>query len=140
MDQPESLLPASILARATLRGTEYAWPVEYIPKVIQAARVARLLNIGGQLQLRLPDGATCEAYWVEVDTFRAAPSGRTWQEKVSWSAREALEQLQSLQERYDFEAECLEAFPGVCADLASDGGNLCEALCFAWYVEAEPAK
>jgi hypothetical protein len=32
----ELRLPHDVLQRATLRGNEYAWPVEYIPKVIEA--------------------------------------------------------------------------------------------------------
>jgi hypothetical protein len=51
----ELRLPHDVLQRATLQGNEYAWPVEYIPKVIEAAREAELASIGGQLQFRLPE-------------------------------------------------------------------------------------
>ena len=60
MTSTELRLPHDLLQRASLRGSEYAWPIEDIPKVIEAARQANLASIGGQLQFRLPDGGTCE--------------------------------------------------------------------------------
>jgi hypothetical protein len=59
-------LPPDLLARASLSGNEYAWPVNEIPSVIEAARAANLVSIGGELQFRLPDGGVCECYWVYV--------------------------------------------------------------------------
>jgi hypothetical protein len=52
----EGALPPDIISRASLRGNEYAWPVETIPEVIEAARPNALVNIGGQLQFRFADG------------------------------------------------------------------------------------
>jgi hypothetical protein len=69
----EVRLPAEILTKGSLRGGEYAWRVDDIPLVIDAAREAGLVSIGGQLQFRGPE-FTCECYWVEVDTYKAVPS------------------------------------------------------------------
>ena len=35
---PAEMLPADLLARATLRGDEYAWPLDDIPQVIEAGK------------------------------------------------------------------------------------------------------
>jgi len=56
--QANTLLAVDLLARASLRGNEYAWPIADIPMVIDAARAANLVSIVGQLQFRLPDGGT----------------------------------------------------------------------------------
>ena len=62
----EQALPSKLVGRASLRGREHAWSLDDIPNVIEAAREAQLISIGGQLQFRLPDGGTCECYWIEV--------------------------------------------------------------------------
>ena len=67
-------LPDEILKRASLRGKEYAWPLDDIPHVIRACEAADLVNVGGQLQFRIPDGGTCECHWVEVDTMKQVVS------------------------------------------------------------------
>ena len=123
MKRSENLLPTPLLGQATLRGNEYSWPVSLIPEVIEAARVAGLVNLGGQLQLRFPDRSTCEAYWIEVDTMSAVPLGQSWQEKVTWTAQEALKQFKALQSRFDFQVEGQKACPEHCAKLVSDGSN-----------------
>jgi hypothetical protein len=73
MKATETLLPKDLIARASLRGREYAWPISEIFKVIEAACSC----IGGQLQFSFPDGPTCECYWVEVDSHKAIPEGAT---------------------------------------------------------------
>jgi hypothetical protein len=45
----KSALPPDLLARALLAGNEYAWPLADIPAVIEAARAANLVSVGGQL-------------------------------------------------------------------------------------------
>ena len=90
MRPTESRLPLDVLQRASLRGNEYAWPIEDIPKVIEAARQANLASIGGQLQFRLPDGGTCECYWIEVDTYKSVPASLPWQERINQTAAVAL--------------------------------------------------
>ncbi|HEX4737640.1 MAG TPA: hypothetical protein VH331_08770 [Allosphingosinicella sp.] len=135
MDVPETKLPARLLERATLRGNEWAWPIGDIPEVIEAARQADLISIGGQLQLRLPAGATCECYWVEVDTFQSVPPGLPWSERVEKTATAAQSQFQDLQQRYNFRAEGRSAFPEQFEELEASGVDPASALCFVWYVE-----
>ncbi|MEM6384437.1 MAG: hypothetical protein AAF739_17340 [Pseudomonadota bacterium] len=78
---------------------------------------------------------TCEAYWLNVDTFDSSMIEEPWQKKVARIAREALEWFQSLQESLDLATEGRKA----CRDedfqrhLAA-GGDLDEALCFVWYL------
>ena len=52
--------PGQLLERATLRGNERTWPIGDIPEVIEVAKENDLASVGGQLQLRFPDGGTCE--------------------------------------------------------------------------------
>ena len=83
MERCEQLLPEEVLARATLVGSEYAWPLTDIPMVIEAAKIANLLNIGGQLQFRGPEIGIWECYWVEVDTYKEIDPNLPWTERVS---------------------------------------------------------
>jgi hypothetical protein len=124
------LLPQELLDRASLRGNEYAWRIAEIPNVISAARAANLLNVGGQLQFRLPDGATCECYWVEVDTFKTVPSDLNWESRVARSAATALANFENLQAKYDFIAEGKRDFGEHLV-----GINPEDAMWFVWYLE-----
>jgi hypothetical protein len=85
-DLAERHLPDKILKLASLRGNEYAWPINDIPLAIEAACQANLISIGGQLQFRLPDDTTCECYWVEVDTYKSVPESLSWNERVAQTA------------------------------------------------------
>jgi hypothetical protein len=137
MQFPESLLPAELLARSTLAGNERAWPLADVPDVIEGARRTSLASIGGQLQFRLP-GATCECYWVQVDTFRLLPSTLPWPELVERTADEALLQFKALRIQYDFIAEGRKSFKDTIEQFEASGGDLEKAMCFVWYLEAEP--
>ena len=137
MKQSEQLLPADILVRATLVGNEYSWAVDDVPKVIEAARLANLASIGGQLQFRLPDGEICECYWVQVDTFQSVPAELSWSERVSRTAEAATSQFQFLREKYDFISEGRSGFARYLDAFETDGGDLNKIMCFVWYVESE---
>lgn len=137
MPFPDSLLPRDLIERSTLRGNERAWPIGDIPKVIEAARLADLISIGGQLQFRIPDGGTCECYWVEVDTYRTVPATLPWSERVVRTAAEAMSQFNDLLARDDFIAEGRKAFQTYLDDFEASGGKLEDAICFVWYVKAD---
>ncbi|MEP9386193.1 hypothetical protein [Mesorhizobium sp. KR9-304] len=128
------LLPEPLQRSATLRGNEHAWPPHDIPNVIEAGMRANLLNVGGQLQLRLP-AATCECYWVQVDTFRAVPKNLPWNDRVAMAASEALRQFAKLTQEFDFVAEARNALPKS-LNVENSFGNLEDATCFVWYLEA----
>jgi hypothetical protein len=96
--------------------------------VIDTARDANLLNIGGQLQFRLHDGGICECYWVEVNI--QAPINSNWETQVAHSAAVALTNFQKLREKYDFAGEGRSAFgPHL------TGVNPEDVMWFVWYVE-----
>ena len=139
MEHPEERLPAAILQRSSLRGSEYAWRLSDIPDVIEAALAADLVSVGGQLQLRLPDGGTCECYWLEVDTGNAVEQGMTWSERVARTASEASKQFKELNDSRDLLSEAQAAFPSYAAALESEGLRVADALWFVWYVEGRPA-
>jgi len=137
MQTPENLLPQEILARATLRGAEYAWPLEDIPKVVTAARDCNLASVGGQLQFRFPEGSTCECYWIEVDTHKSVSSDVSWAERVALTSETALADFQELQSKWDFISEGRSAFGEEFRKWEVAGGDPAEAMCFVWYVAAQ---
>ena len=59
----EELLPPSVVSKATLSGSEYAWSLEAVEKTVTAAAACGLANLGGQAQFRIPDGI-CDLYWL----------------------------------------------------------------------------
>jgi FAD/FMN-containing dehydrogenase len=140
MPTPEGALPPDLLARATLRGNEYAWPVAAIPEVIEQAKGHNLVSVGGQLQFRFPDGATCECYWIEVDTFKTVSPDQPWHERVDQTAAAALSSFQSLRSEHDFLAEGRKGFEAAFAEYEAKGHDPESAMCFVWYIEAEGAK
>lgn len=122
-------LPNHILERASLRGNEAAWRIDDIPLVIEAARAANLLNFGGQLQFRVPEG-TCECYWVSVcpEVLRNRP----WNEMVRHAADESQRLFDELKGRFDFLAEGLNSFAPHLDALKAQGGNPADYMCFVW--------
>ena len=133
---PETLLPEHLRNRGNLFGNEWAWPIDDIPAVIEAARLEGLVSLGGQLQFRFPNGGTCELHWIEVDTFQSVPPDLPWQERVEQTAAVALSQFHTLQERYDFVAEGQSSFSQYLDGFRASGGDPREAICFVWYLEA----
>lgn len=131
----EKRLPPEVLSKATLRGNEYAWPVDQIPSVIEAAHHAGLINIGGQLQFRAPEH-TCECYWVQVDTYKSVPKTLPHEERVDKTAIIALNDFNRLRRDVNFIAEGRSAFADVLRRYEAQGGALSEIMCFVWYVSA----
>lgn len=135
---PENGLPSHVLQRASLRGGEFAWPPGDIPYVIEAARASNLVNIGGQLQFRLPDdGPTCECYWVDVDTYKSVEKTLDWGSRVALTAEAALRDFRDLQTRFDFIAEGWTAFRPYLTALVAQGRDPADSACFVWYVLSE---
>jgi len=131
----ESLLPPEVLARASLRGNEYAWPIDDIPAVITAAQRAALASLGGQLQFRLSDGGTCECYWVDIDIRVDELPGSGWSEKVRHAGEIARKRFDQIQRRYNFLDEG-RTFQSV-RKAETEGEDLRAAMCFVWYVADE---
>ena len=130
----ERCLPADLLQEATLRGNEYAWAARDIPRVIEAARAAGLVNLGGQLQFRVPGGATCEAYWVSVFPYRSVGDAAVRDTLVERSAIETRELYDALSLEYDFAAEVRRGFAGVVDEFQAGGNVPGDAICFVWDV------
>lgn len=131
-------LPREILDRSTLRGNEYAWAIDDVPQVIKACEAADLVNVGGQLQFRLPDGETCECYWVEIDALKQVEPGLTWSRQVEQSAQIALRDFAELTRSSDFLAEGRKAFQSQFRMLEDAGGDPRDFLCFVWYAAENP--
>jgi hypothetical protein len=100
--------------------------------VIEAAREAGLVNIGGQLQFRGSD-FTCECYWVEVDTYKAVPHDLPFAVRVDRTAEAASEAFEMLRHDLDFLAEGRNAFPKVLGGY--DDAALRDLMWVVWYVK-----
>lgn len=124
--------PSNVLDEASLRGNEYAWPVELIPNVIASCKAARFVSLGGQLQFRLPAG-TCECNWVEVDTRPQLNGELEWDDLVDRSAASALSLFGALKLKLDFMKEGRKAFSSSFSKLEYAGGDPQEYVCFVWY-------
>ena len=135
----EQSLPQELIERATLRGNEYAWRLDDIPLVIQAAKNANLVNLGGQLQFRIPEIGTCELHYVEVRTHYAVPETLPWAERVEKSALVAMEQFRNLPREYDFIHEGRLGFGRYLSEAEANGLSLKEVMCFVWYLLADEA-
>lgn len=129
---PERHLPDDLLGRASLSGNEYAWRIEDVPAVIEAARRAGLLSVGGQLQFRPPEGGVCDCYWVEVSTHEKAPPSLPWVERVEKAAAAAAAGFRSLARRFDLVAVGRE-WPAL-VELEAAGGSVSDAMWFVWHV------
>lgn len=140
MIDAEQLLPKEILDRATLRENEFAWPIADIPSVIDAAKLSNLVSIGGQLQFRIPDGGTCECYWVKVDTYQDVSKDLPWNERVNATASSAHSQFQSLCRNYDFPNEIKKAFAQHLGGVNFQDSAMSDAICFVWYVDSPEAE
>jgi len=139
MIDSEARLPLALLRRATLQGNEFAWSSNDIPAVISAAADAGLANLGGQLQFRVPDIATCEAHWVSVFPYRSFEKYRNWDEFVRSSANETRHKYYDLFLRYDFLAELRLGFQKQIEDYEATGDDPRTAVCFVWYVRSHRA-
>lgn len=131
-------LPPGFYDHASRRGHEWAWPVSQIREVIEAVRKANAINLGGQLQLRLPGMDTIELPDIEVDALTLMPAGLAWPDQVEASATHALAQLCDLENRFDFEAEARAALIGKIDDGSVQEDLPREVMCFAWYFQLRP--
>jgi hypothetical protein len=130
----ESTLPEEIRSKAILSDREFAWRREDVFEALNAARVAQLASLGGQVQYLFPDG-TCELYWLNFD-----PADRKaeepWAEYVHRSHLETAEGLRRLLETVDIESEAVRSFELIRAK-AGAGADLSSHLVFVCYFQAE---
>jgi hypothetical protein len=131
----EKTLPPDILKRARMSGKEFAWRIDDIPSVIEAARAANLVNVGGQLQFWVPPSAICECYWVAVDTSKSVDGSLPWGERVEQTAAMAARDFETLKSRVDFAAEG-RSF-GAVEGFFREGGSLTDIMWFVWYASCE---
>ena len=131
MEDPEQQLPDDILQRADARHGELAWRPSDIPAVIEAARQANLVCLGGDLQIRAPSGMWGEPIGVGIDTGRVV-KGLPWDAQVEESAEAALAEFQALRDKFDFKALAAEAYPTLVAEVDDPS----EVIFFGWWVQS----
>ncbi len=131
MSASEEQLPAEILERADLRSNELAWHPSDIPDVIEAARQAKLISLGGDLQVRAPSGLWGEPVGVGFSIELA--DDLPWETQVEETAAAGLADFLSFQKRFDFEAIACESFPTLVAEV----GDAKNVIFFSWSVADE---
>lgn len=138
MRDSESKLPREIRARAVYgeQGGEYAWRVEDIPAVIDAARDASLFSLGGALQFYLPDGEILECYWVDVDVGDPPDQISDWNGKVDWAAMTARKRFRDATDHAKLIQGGRDAFEAL-RELEAKGVDLSTLMCFVWSVSDE---
>lgn len=136
MREDAERLPPELLQKASLRVNDYAWRVEDLPAIIDAAAETGLANIGGHLQFRIPHGGSCDAYWVIVDTFPRLPKNLAWADEVKWCAAEARRQFAELRAKFDFVAEGLRFYARDLHDFERRGGSIEDAMWFVWHLRS----
>jgi hypothetical protein len=122
-------LPAEILQRADIRSGELAWRPSDIPSVIEAARLANLMSLGGNLQVRVSSGWG-ESIYASVDTNRVADN-LPWEKRVEEAAKAAQNGFLSLQDACDFHTVARDSFPSLLAEVEADGGDPKDAIYFS---------
>lgn len=128
------LLPDDLLRRADVRWGELAWHPADVPAVIEAAKSANLVNLGGHLQIRTSSGYGESAYAY----FHYNPeSGGPWHEQVERSATEALKFIQSFKGDDEFLDIGRESWPTLMEEAeAADRGRM-SAVFFSWSLMSE---
>lgn len=132
---PEKRLPAELFEKASIRRGEYAWPIDDVPKVIEAARAANLVNLGGQLQFRVPGEGTAECWWVKVDTYQSVSTSLPWSERVEKTAKAAVDDFARLLVDFDFFEEGRKMFSKWFDELIRMGYDPRKAMYFVWCLE-----
>ena len=93
----DNKLPADVSEGAALRGNEYAWTISSFPNALMNAKRHGYACLGGQFQFRVPDGSTCEMYWLHADSTERR-EGESW---MQYSHRSCTEVLQNFERRID---------------------------------------
>ncbi|UCG57338.1 MAG: hypothetical protein JSU70_21025 [Phycisphaerales bacterium] len=100
----EDKRPQELLSKGSISpGGEHAWKMEDVPKVIEAARIVGLANLGGQPQFQGPIG-TAEPYWLDFGSTKRK-TNEISQQYVDRSATETLTAFHQLCQSTDFEQE-----------------------------------
>jgi hypothetical protein len=128
--EPEKQLPAEILQRADTRHGELAWRPSDIPAVIEAAKRANLISLGGDLQIRAPSGKWGEPIGYGIDI--RVPNDLRWHDQVEEAARSALTAFRALQDEFDLQAVARESFPTLVAEV----DDVEEVIFFGWWLES----
>ena len=123
-------LPPYLLAHMVEHGNETVFPYRAIPAVIEASRVAGLVNLGGNLMLLFSPGVW-ESPIMQVNTGSEKLRGLPLQERIDQTAAIALRNILDL----GSEAELLqEAAIGTGRPQIAEGADAWRKLYFTWLV------
>jgi len=99
-------LPPDVLQGALLLGNEWAWALSSFPDALKNAEAHGYACLGGQFQFRLPDGGTCEMYWISADSADRR-DGEAWTDYSHRSCTEVLGNFRKRISETDFANEAL---------------------------------
>ena len=97
-------LPSDVIEGASLQGNEYGWTVASFPDALAKAEAHGYTCLGGQFQFRVPDGGTCEMYWLSADS-KDRIEGESWNDYSHRSCAEVLHAFQKRISETDFAKE-----------------------------------
>ena len=128
------LLPEDLLRRADVRWGELAWHPADIPAVIEAAKDANLINLGGHLQVRASSsyGESVYAYF-----HYNLQDGQPWEQQVERSAKEALQFIQSFKGNSEFIAIARESWPALMDEAEAAKSDPMSVVYFSWSLMSE---
>lgn len=130
MANSELFLPHDLLERAFVRGNSYAWSIADVPLVLEAARKANLINLGGDLQFRFPEGI-CECYWVGLHgSGEVGDTSLSWNERVNISADSDLAEFRDLLAKFDFLEEGCNGYKELFENYMASGNDPSQIMCF----------
>jgi hypothetical protein len=122
---------------ASLQGSEYGWRVDEFPRVLADAVQHGLACVGGQFQFRLPEGATCEMYWLCADASPKRES-ETWSAYVARCHTEVGQMFSRLCAETDFRREAATGFKFL-REKCDAGFDPLPHLYFIAYFDHEPS-
>ena len=130
-------LSSELIAKADLRGNEYAWRPHDFPAIAARAQELGYACLGGQFQFRAP-GATCEMYWLNADPDERMPD-ESWADYSTRSCDQTVDRFKRVLSGTDFLAEAhrWSDVPQLAGPMASP----LEYLCFvAYFISERPVS
>lgn len=100
-------LPTDVTNGASVRGNEWGWSVSSFPTALRNAEARGYACLGGQFQFRVPNGGTCEMYWLSADSTERH-EGELWADYSHRSCSEVLDRFHKRLSETNFTKEAAD--------------------------------
>ena len=137
MLEEQKYLPNEILQRSIVSGKEYGWKRRDFEEVVEEAVKVGLGIMGGQVQIKLPDG-TCELYWRNYDTHERV-TDEDWVSYCDRTRQECFSKFEMLPANQTLIEEGIENFK-LLKEKSEQGVNLEEYLIFILYFDGSETE